>query len=92
MDMLTGIAIVSAVVKLIVDRVRKQWPGLDATLVNIVALGIGVAATWVPDVITLETGSWVERVTAGALIAGVSSLFADVASSTYGKGSGGVGV
>lgn len=80
-EVLTGITIVSAIVKTIVDRVRSHWPRLDGDLVNLLALALGFGATYVPDVSVILSPSWVERVAVGAAIAGVSSFFSDATKS-----------
>lgn len=76
MELLTGIIIVSTGVKLAIDKIRKWWPRLDGDVVNLAALGLGYAATYLPDVIELETGGWVERMSAAVFISGTSAIFA----------------
>lgn len=71
---LTAILVVSTVVKLIVDQIRKVLP-IEGVVVNLVALAVGVAATFIPDVGVFET--WIDRVELGAYVAGVSHIFAE---------------
>jgi hypothetical protein len=82
MEMLTGIVIVSTGVKLVIDKLRKWLPRLDGDLVNLGALGLGYAATYLPDVVTLDSGSWTERMSAAIFITGTSALFAQATKKT----------
>jgi hypothetical protein len=72
---LSAILIVSTIIKVLIDRIRKHWPSLDGDLVNVVALILGFAATFVPDVGTFD--GWVMRVQTAVAMTGLSALFTD---------------
>lgn len=49
-ELLATVAVLGAVVKAIVDAIRRQWPRLDGLAVQVVAIGIGAAIAWTLDV------------------------------------------
>lgn len=77
----TAIAMVTAAVKLIVDKLRKYVPKIDGELVNLVAFGLALAATYVPEVLIDPPDSWVDRVYVAVGVAGLSAVFAQFAPS-----------
>lgn len=76
----TAIALLTAAVKLAVDKIRKYTP-LDGDLVNLTALGLAYLATYVPEVLVDPPDSWVDRITVAIGVAGLSAVFAQFAPS-----------
>lgn len=85
-SVLTGAVVIAAVIKLVIDRVRGQWPTLDGTLVNLSALVLGYLATFIPDVVDGAVTGWVSRVGVALGLTGLSSWFADLARNDYSPG------
>lgn len=79
----TGLAylIVGTLVTLAVEWIRSVATGIDGRMVNLLAWAVGFAATFVPqDVVAQFAFSGLDlenRLLAGAILAGVSSLIAE---------------
>lgn len=70
--MIATIAILSALVKVVVDRVRRRWPAIDGDLVTLVAASVGVVIAFGTGlegatelVSNADIPGWVDRLVTG---------------------------
>lgn len=99
-QVLATVAVLGLVVKMVVDALRRQWPGLDGLTVQVIAIAVGAGVAWGLDVrataaLLEQAGAAVGRLPApaldyvvtGAAMAATAGFLAEIA----GKSGGNVG-